>query len=73
MPYEAVWLGTIGILSALNCVLLPLISANVNKHEQLVRFTTQNDVEAYMRISIKVNIFAIIVLLIKMWVKSEKR
>ena len=73
VPYEAVWLGTIGILSALNCVLLPLISANVNKREQLVRFTKQNDVEAYMRISIKVNIFAIIFLLIKMWVKSEKR
>ncbi len=73
VPYEAVWLGSLGILGAVKSLLYPIITANVGRYKQFVRLAKENDIEAYLRISIKVNIFAILFLLIKMWVKSEKR
>ncbi|MBQ6883354.1 MAG: hypothetical protein IJO25_03280 [Clostridia bacterium] len=53
-------------------LVLPIISTNLQRVEQIVQFTEKEDVSAYLKISIKVNLFAIIYLLIYMWVKGEK-
>ena len=72
IPFSGLSFGLLGVINVIENLVLPIINTNLQRVEQIVQFTENEDISAYLKISIKVNLFAIIYLLIYMWVKGEK-